>query len=116
MLVQVRTDNHVENSESLADRVRTEVEGAVERRFTDQLRRVEVYVQDVNSHKTGSTDKRCTVEAHLAGLQPIAVHNYADTVDEAISGAVDKMVRALEHTVDRLGDRGGRVPMSGDVS
>lgn len=113
MLVQVRTDNHITNSEALAGRIRDEVEGAFQNRFGDQLRRIEVYVQDLNSHK-GGTDKRCSIEAHLAGMQPIAVHDNADTVDAVVSGAVDKMLRALERTVDRLGDRRGRVSMSGE--
>ncbi len=113
MLIQVRTDNHITNSEDLAARVRDEVEGAVGHRFGTQLRRVEVYVQDVNSHKGGATDKRCSVEAHLAGMPPIAVHDHGATVDEVVSGAVDKMVRALERTLERLSDR-GHVPMLGD--
>jgi ribosome-associated translation inhibitor RaiA len=113
MHFQVRTDNHIENTDDLADRVRAEVEGAVHPRFTDRLRRVEVYLQDVNSHKGGS-DKRCTIEAHLAGHQPVAVHEQAPAVAEAVSAAVDRLTRVLESTLGRLADRGGRVPMSGE--
>jgi hypothetical protein len=113
MLIQVRTDNHIQNSEALAGRIRAEIEGAVQHRFGNQLQRVEVYVQDLNGHK-GGIDKRCSIEAHLAGLQPIAVHENAGTVDRVVSGAVDKMLRALERKLDRLADRGGRVPRSGE--
>jgi hypothetical protein len=113
MLLQVRTDNHIDNSEGLADRVRAEVEGALTRRFSDRLQRVEVYLQDVNSHK-GGVDKRCTIEARLAGYQPVAVHNAAPTLDEAVSGAVDRLLHALEHALGRLSDRGGPVSMSGE--
>jgi hypothetical protein len=112
MLFQLRTDNHIPNSENLADRVRAAIEGALSRRYTDQLRRVEVYLQDVNSHK-GGIDTRCAIEAHLAGYQPVAVDNRATNADEAVSGAVEKLTRALEHRLERLGDRGGRSSMSG---
>ena len=113
MHFQVRTDNHIENSEALAERIRAEVEGVVHPRFTERLRRVEVYLQDMNSHK-GGVDTRCSVEAHLAGLPAVAVHDTAASVDEAVSGAVDKLTRTLERTLGRLEDRDGRVPMSGE--
>lgn len=113
MLIQVRTDNHIENSAELAGRIQAEVEGLLRPRFADQLRRVEVYVQDVNGQK-GGIDKRCSIEAHLAGLPSIAVHESAATIDDVVSGSLDKMARALERTVARLSDRGGRVSMSGD--
>jgi ribosome-associated translation inhibitor RaiA len=113
MIFQVRTDNHIENSEALADRLRGEVEGALTKRFSTQLRRVEVYLQDANSHK-GGIDKACSLEAHLSGHQPVTVHGQGASIDEAFSSAVDKLLRALEHTIGRLEDRGGRVSMSGE--
>jgi len=113
MLLQVRTDNHIPNSDDLHDRVRAEVEGALHPRFSDRLRRVEVYLQDTNSNK-GGVDKRCSIEAHLAGHQPVAVHEQAAGLDEALSGAVDKLVRALDHTLGRLHDRHGHTPLSGE--
>src|SRR4051794_1283721 len=113
MLFQLRTDNHIDNNEALSDRVRGEVEGSLTPQFSDRLRRVEVYLQDVNSHKKG-VDIRCSIEAHLAGLQPVAVHSQAGGVDEAVSGAVDKLVRALEHTLGRIQDRTKPVSMSGE--
>jgi len=115
MLFQLRTDNHVHNSEGLAERIRAEVEAALLPRFTERLRRVEVYVQDVNARK-GGVDKRCSVEAHWGGHQPIAVHNEATTVVEAVSGALDKLAAALEHAVGKLEDRDGRVSMSGEAT
>ena len=108
MLFQLRTDNHIQNSEGLAAAVRAEVEGSLTRRFSDRLHRVEVYLQDVNSHKKG-VDKRCAIEAHLAGHQPVAVNAQANGIDEAVTAAVDKLVAALEHTLGRLADGGRRV-------
>src|SRR5215212_6616548 len=103
MLFQLRTDNHITNSEDLTSRVQAEVEGALHPRFTDRLRRVEVYIQDMNSHK-GGIDKRCAIEAHPAGIKPVAVDSRAANIDEAVSGAVTKLIHALEHTLGRLHD------------
>jgi ribosome-associated translation inhibitor RaiA len=113
MEFQVRTDNHIKNSEALSDGIRALVEGNLNRRFSERLRRVEVYLQDVNAQKHG-IDKRCSIEAHLAGLQPVAVHGLASNIDEAVSGAVDKLVRTLDRTLGRLHDHNGRVSMSGE--
>jgi hypothetical protein len=112
MLIQVRTDNHIRNSQALMDDVRTEVENAVRRRYAERLQRVEVYLQDVNSHKRG-VDTRCAIEAHLAGYQPVAVDATAASVDDAVNAALEMMLRAIEHRLGRLEDRGGRVSMSG---
>lgn len=104
MQFQVRTDNHIENSEGLAERVRDEVEGALLPRYSQQLRRVEVYLQDMNAHK-GGVDTRCAIEAHFAGIQPIAVDERATNIDQAVSGAVDRLLHAIEHRLGRLEDR-----------
>lgn len=113
MHFQVRTDNHIENSEALIQSIRDEVEGVLSPRYADRIRRVEVYLQDMNSHK-GGIDTRCSIEVSLAGHQPVAVDERAAGVDDAVGGAVDKMVRALDHLIGRLEDRSGRVSMSGE--
>ncbi len=113
MLFQVRTDNHIKNSEALAESVRAQVEAALRPRFAVQLRRVEVYLQDVNSHK-GGADTRCAMEAHLAGYQPVAVESRAGNVDDAVGGALDRLLRALDGKLGRLHGRGGHVSMSGE--
>jgi hypothetical protein len=113
MHFQVRTDNHIENSEALADSVRAEVEAAMGDRFGDRVRRIEVYLQDMNGHKKGA-DTRCSIEVGLAGHQPVAVDARAGSVDDAVTGAVDKLIRALDHTLGRLQDKDGRISMSGE--
>ena len=90
MHFQVRTDNHIHNNETITDGIRAEVEAAIGDRFGDRIRRVEVYLQDMNAQK-GGIDIRCSIEVSLAGHQPIAVHDVAAGVDDAVTGAVDKM-------------------------
>ncbi len=116
MHFQLRTDNHIKNSEELADQVRDEVEAALTHRHAGQVRRVEVYLQDVNAGKGGKDDIRCSIEVSLAGHQPVAAHGSAHGLDEAVSGAVEKVSRVLDHTFGKLDDRGGKVSMSGEVT
>lgn len=113
MHFQVRTDNHIKNSEELAERVRAEMEGALTARFSDRIRRVEVYLQDMNAHK-GGIDIRCSIELHLAGMPAFAVDHHSASLDDAVSGAFDKLLRAVEHKVDKVEDRSGHRSMSGE--
>ena len=114
MLFQLRTDNHIVNSEDLADRIRDEAEAALGHRHAAQIRRVEVYLQDVNGGKGGKDDIRCSVEVSLSGHQPVAASGSAHGLDEAVTLAIEKAARVLDHTFGKLDDRGGRASMSGE--
>ena len=113
MQVQVHTDNHIQGSEALIDRVTTEVEGTFGR-FAPQITRVEVHLNDTNAHKGGDNDKRCLMEARLAGHQPVAASCEAATLDEAINGAADRLEKSLDHILGKLGNKKGRTSFGGD--
>lgn len=112
MHVHVHTDNHIQGSQDLNDSVAAEVHAALER-FGEQITRVEVHLNDTNAQKNGANDKRCLIEVKYAGHQPIAVSHEADDLDAAISAALEKIERTLDHTLDRIHDSKGRVSMSG---
>jgi ribosome-associated translation inhibitor RaiA len=112
MLVRVTTDNHIQGDQELQGEVESSVESAL-RRFGPQVTRVEVHLADENSHKGGESDKTCTLEARLAGLQPVAATSNGENLDQALNGALDKLVALLERKLGRLGERKGR-PGFGD--
>jgi len=112
MLVQVLHDSHTNGGEKLNTYLEETLATALER-FGDRITRVEVSLADQNGAKGGDSDKRCTLEARLAGLAPVVVRNDAGTMDEAIDGAVDKLVQTLEKTVAKQGDHKGRPSMGG---
>ena len=72
------------------------------KRFEDRVTRIDVRLADENNSKSSSDDKRCVMEAHAAGLKPIAVTNHADTTEKAVKGAVEKLKHALEHSIGKL--------------
>ncbi len=113
MIVQLTTDNNIRGRENLSQEVEASVTAVLDR-FMPQLQRVEVHLADENSHKAGHGDKRCTIEARLAGLPPIAASNNADNLEQALDGALTKLEAQLEHKLGRLGERKGRTSMSGD--
>ena len=57
---------------------------------------------DENNEKFGVDDKRCLIEVRLAGKNPIAVTNHANTKEKAIRGATDKMKKLLTTTFEKL--------------
>jgi len=101
MLIQVNTDDNISGDAGLATQVEAVVDDALSR-FKDQVTRVEVHLRDENSHKSGQDDKRCMMEARLAGRQPTAVTHHAATLTQAIRGAADKLQRQIESTLGRL--------------
>ena len=113
MQVEVNTDNHIAGSEALSRQVETEVQGALER-FGDQIIRVIVQLNDTNGHKSGTRDKRCLMEARIAGHQPVAVSHEAASLDEAISATAEKLERSLDSIIGKLGHKKGRTPFGGD--
>lgn len=106
MQVQVNTDDNVDGREELILRVESEVRNALGR-FGDHITRVEIHLSDENAGKTASNDKRCLMEARLAGRQPEAVTHQAGSLDEAFRGAAGKLRRSLESTLGRLTNHKG---------
>lgn len=104
MKVQINTDSNIEGHEEMARQVEDGLETALGR-FVHQITRVEVHLSDVNSHKFGGADKRCLLEARLAGRQPTVVSHQAVTMEQAIEGAAEKLKSKVESTLGRLGRR-----------
>jgi len=100
MKIQINTDNNIEGSDKLTQQTQAVVESALER-FAQQITRVEVHLSDENSHKGGS-DKRCVMEVRLEGMKPVAVKDQADHIEQAVTGAADKLEKMLDHTLGRL--------------
>jgi ribosome-associated translation inhibitor RaiA len=113
MQVQLNTDRQITANDQLARQVESALESALSR-FADQVTRVEVHLSDENSDKGGDNDKRCLLEARLAGLRPVAVSHQAGTLQQAIDGAAQKLERSIESTLGRLGSRKGRSSYGGD--
>jgi pimeloyl-ACP methyl ester carboxylesterase/ribosome-associated translation inhibitor RaiA len=103
MLIQVNTDNHIEGDEALKQRVKDDVESALDR-FSEKITRISIHLSDENNPgKSGENDKRCLIEVRVAGLQPLSSSHEAATTDQAISKALDKIQRNLESTLGKLG-------------
>lgn len=105
MKIQVHTDNHIQGSAKLTRQVETEVNRVLAVRFGDRISRLEVHLSDVNSsQKGGGDDKRCVMEARLAGLKPITVSHQGASLKQALDGAAETLQKTLKRTLGRLDD------------
>jgi hypothetical protein len=102
MKIQVNSDSHITGDTRVTSFVADEV-SRVLNRFATKLTRVEVHLSDVNSHKFGTSDKRCLIEARPARHRPLTVSNAARTVKQSVGGALTKMRSSLRTFFERLG-------------
>jgi len=99
MHLQLNTDHHLRGSEALAQRLKLECESALGR-FAPRVTRVEMHLNDVNGERAG-VDKRCQLEARVAGRAPLSVQHVAPSVQLAVDGALTRLVRALDHALGK---------------
>ncbi|MBX3443099.1 MAG: HPF/RaiA family ribosome-associated protein [Planctomyces sp.] len=114
MQIQVNTDNHIDGNKRLIEFVQSAVGGALDR-FASQITRVEVHLNDENSsQKSADNDHRCAIEARVAGLQPITVSHRGPSMEAALNGCTDKLVKSLDKTLGKLSNKKGRTSYGGD--
>lgn len=104
MQIVINTDKTIERHQGLDDHVNAVVSAAVQR-FTDHITRVEVHLSDENSQKSADGGNRCLLEARVTGYQPIVVSDHSVHLHQAITGAADKLKRAIDSALGRLHDK-----------
>jgi hypothetical protein len=104
VIVQIHTGNHLESNVDLRVQAEALVASTVAR-FAERVSRVQVHFGDENSaRKEGTTDKRCMMEARIDGGPPIAVTEHGPTLEQALSGAAEKLGRSLDGLFGRMRD------------
>ena len=105
MRIQINSDKNVAVDTRVIQFARGEVNRLL-KKFGSKLTRVEVHLSDVNSRKSGINDKRCLIEARPARHRPLTATNRAQTVRQALGGALTKLRSGLETFYGRLEKRG----------
>lgn len=101
MKIQFNTDKNINGDERNENHFKAIITDSLER-YETHITRIEVHLSDENSKKEGQNDKLCTLEARLEGRQPTVVSCHANTVESAISGALDKLKAALNTIIGRM--------------
>ena len=100
MLIQINSDKSLTWEQRSSDFFTTQIADALER-YESHITRIEVHLKDENGSKDGISDISCTLEARIEGKKPIAVTNHDETVDKAVTGAIDKIKSSIEKIVDK---------------
>lgn len=101
MQVHLNTDNHFEGT-GRKEGYWSEVAHEKLKRFEERISTLEIHLSDENSSaKQGVADKKCTIEARVSGYSQLSATCKADSVEKAISGALDKLKSVLEHALDK---------------
>lgn len=103
LFIQIHADNQIDRDNGRDSRLEEQIRQRLAR-FEDRITDVEVHVSDVNGPRGGNADLRCSMEARVSGIPPIAAVDEGDTVDRAVIGAAKKVVRALDHQLGKLND------------
>ena len=101
MTILINTDNTLTGEKRTGDFFISQITEALER-FESHITRIEVHLKDENGKKDGISDISCLLEARLEGRQPIAITNQANTMDLAVTGAIDKIKTAIETIIGRI--------------
>lgn len=108
MHIRISSAHSVEVHQELMQQLEASA-SSVLARFADQITLVEVHLSDENGAKTGSSDKRCLIEARPADRHPVAASDTAATVDDAFDGALKKLTHLLVSAFGKDSDhRSGR--------
>jgi ribosome-associated translation inhibitor RaiA len=95
MQILLHTDPNTDGSQAMAQHLEAEVKSALGR-FGQRVTRVEAHLCDVDSAtRSGPESIHCTLDARVAGLDPVVVKDAAANAHQAIDGALRKLKRAI---------------------
>ena len=109
MQVRVNANHTIQTQESLERWASAEVSDELGH-YRNDIHSVEVHLSDENSQKSADGGNRCLLEARVTGYQPIAVSHHDMNLHLAISGAADKLKRAIDSALGRLHDKKMQAP------
>ena len=100
MIIQINTDKNITGEKRSNDFFIYQIAEALQR-FQSHITRIEVHLKDENGKKDGINDISCLLEARLEGSKPIAITNQANTIEQAISGAIEKIKNAIGSILEK---------------
>jgi hypothetical protein len=100
MKIQLSTDKTIHGNESLHDHFTSLIATELDP-YKAHIFNIDAHVKDENGIKEGRNDISCLLEASMDGRKTMVVSYQADTIELAVSGAIEKLKRALESAIGR---------------
>ena len=101
MTIQINTDKTLTGDKRSNDFFTSQITEVLQR-FESHITRIEVHLKDENGKKDGFNNISCLLEARIEGRKPIAITNQANTMDIAVTGAIDKIKASIESILGKL--------------
>ena len=112
MQIYVHTDSTIDGDSDLTAYVEGQVAAATSR-FRYDVTRIEAHFSDQSAGRSTGADIRCRLEARPAGQASVTVTDDADTVGEALQGALHRLTRLLASDEGRREDHHARDSIRG---
>ena len=104
MYIQIHADNQIPSDNERDSRLEDQIRQRLAR-FESRITAAAAPVSGINCPRGGNADLRCSMEARVNGIAPVAAIDEGNTVDRAVIGAAKKVVRALDSQLGKLSDR-----------
>lgn len=103
MIVQINTDKTIIGDQRSQEYFTSMIEDKF-KRFEPHITRIEMHLSDQDGRKEGFNDLQCLLEARMEGRDPLAVTCKSDSLERAVTGAIDKLKASLDSTIGRMKD------------
>jgi len=100
MKIQFNTDNNIEGNERLESYFLTIIEDQLSR-YSSHITRIEVHLSEASSKQGSENNMHCVLEARLKNLQPIAIKSAENTLERAVSSALNKLKTTLDRQLKK---------------
>lgn len=101
MIIQFNTDHNLKGSEKVISFLKELITKQLSR-YEDHITRLEVHLSNENGPKEGPNKIRCLIEARVQRRQPVAFTNNANNYQQAVTGAIEKLIGTLDKMADKL--------------
>ena len=103
MQIQVHFSD-IQNSWAINNHIHQHLAQAIKTGL-DQITRIDVHLHDDSGpNKSGTNDKRCLIEARLAGMQPLMIEQRGNDMYAVINQATRKLQQTLQKAKSRRRD------------
>lgn len=100
MIIAFNTDHNIDGGNKFTAPLATILLERFEK-YSHKIKKMEVHLSDENGNKKGVDDKRCLLEAHIDGMEPVVCTNHAGTFEESLSGAIHNLKASLDKKLGR---------------
>ncbi len=103
MMIQLNAGKILNVGETFGNELKDKISKKLQR-LSEHITALEIHITDENGIKKGPNDIKCILEAHLKAMQSIVVTEKANTLEQSVNSAIDKLKDSLDSIIGRSRD------------